>query len=100
MHLEQSPTGPGTGRILLRYWAAARAAAGVESDSVEAERPLTVAELVAEALRRHSDAAELARVLSTCSVLVDDQPSGRVDHSEALVPPGAVVEFLPPFAGG
>lgn len=90
----------GVGQITLRYWAAARAAAGVESDVVEVVEPLTVAQARERALALHPDSDELPRVLAVCSVLVDDQPVGRDDPGSVVVPLGAHVEFLPPFAGG
>jgi molybdopterin converting factor small subunit len=88
------------GEITLRYWAAARAAAGVESDVLRVEGPLTVASAREHALALHPDSEELPRVLAVCSVLVDDQPVGRDDPGRVVVPVGAHVEFLPPFAGG
>ena len=33
-------------------------------------------------------------------VLVGDQPVGTLAPEAVVVPPGATVEFLPPFAGG
>jgi len=85
--------------ILVRYWAAARAAAGVPEEKVEVEGPLTLAELRAEVVRRHAG-SRLPDVIGVCSVLVGDQPVGSRDPAEVIVQPGASVEFLPPFAGG
>lgn len=79
--------------ISVRYWAGARAAAGVAEESYDG--PLTVAELRDAAIARHPESDRLAAVLGVCSVLVD----GR-QPTEAVVQPGSVVEFLPPFAGG
>lgn len=76
--------------VTLRYWAGARAAAGVESDQLPAGRLDTV---LAEAIGRRPD---LAPIVPLCSVLVD----GMVLEVTAEVTPGAVVELLPPFAGG
>ena len=79
----------------VRYWAAARAAAGV----VEEQHP---AGTLAEALRAAVDAhgAELARVVQVCSFLVDGSPVGRRDPADVALAADAVVEVLPPFAGG
>lgn len=79
----------------VRYWAAARAAAGV----VEEQHP---AGTLAEALRAAVDAhgAELARVVQVCSFLVDGSPVGRRDPADVELAADAVVEVLPPFAGG
>lgn len=90
----------GVGQITLRYWAGARAAAGVESDVLEVAGPLTVEQAREQALALHPGSEELARVLGVCSVLVDDRPVGREDPGSVVVPVGAHVEFLPPFAGG
>lgn len=90
----------GVGEITLRYWAGARAAAGVESDVMAASGPVTVAQVREYALSLHPGSDQLARVLAVCSVLVDDQPVGRRDPGSVTVPVGARVEFLPPFAGG
>ncbi|MBE7324851.1 MoaD/ThiS family protein [Nocardioides sp. Y6] len=90
----------GVGEITLRYWAGARAAAGVERDVVAVQGPVTVARAREHALALHPDSEQLARVLAVCSVLVDDQPVGRRDPGSVMVPVGAHVEFLPPFAGG
>jgi molybdopterin converting factor small subunit len=79
--------------IRVRYWAGARAAAGVAEESYDA--PLTVAALREAAIARHPESDRLAGVLAVCSVLVDGQQAGPEP-----VQAGSVVEFLPPFAGG
>ena len=79
----------------LRFWAAAKAAAGV------AEEPFAetvLADVLAAAVARHG--AELERVVRRSSFLVDGDPVGRRDPSGVRLPEGAVVEVLPPFAGG
>lgn len=85
------------GHITLRYWASARAAAGVAEEQVPVDGPVSLASLVATA---GSGRDRLARVLSTCSVLLADRPVASADPETVLVEPGQVVEFLPPFAGG
>ncbi|QYJ03919.1 MoaD/ThiS family protein [Nocardioides panacisoli] len=85
--------------IRLRYWAAARSAAGTAEDLVEADAPWTLAALVAEAVRRHPG-TRLADVLAVCSVLVGEEPVSTRVPDEVEVGPGETVEFLPPFAGG
>lgn len=85
--------------IRVRYWAAARSAAGIAEDMVDAAGPLTLADLTAEVVRRHAG-SRLEDVIAVCSVLVGDQPVGTRDPGSVVVPPGATVEFLPPFAGG
>lgn len=89
--------------MTVRYWASARAAAGVTSDRLQVTGDLTLAEVtnLVVAEREGSPAADrLARVLAVCSVLVGETPVGTRDHTEVVVRPGDSVEFLPPFAGG
>lgn len=88
------------GQVRLRYWAAARAAAGVAEDVVEVSEPCTLADLVARALELHASSARFPAVLDCCSVLVGDRPVGTGDRAGVIVQPGETVEFLPPFAGG
>jgi sulfur-carrier protein len=88
-----------TNVIRVRYWAAAKAAAGTDSDDVPVNGPLTLAEVRAEAVALHPG-TRLAEVLSACSTLVGDQPVGTADPASVVIEPGSSVEFLPPFAGG
>jgi molybdopterin converting factor small subunit len=76
--------------VAVRYWAAAREAAGVDSDS---HAGTTVGEVVAKAVAMHPD---LTRIASVATFLVD----GRAATRDTRVDPGATVEVLPPFAGG
>jgi molybdopterin converting factor small subunit len=86
--------------VTVRYWAAARAAAGVGEDRIPTDGPLTLAEVRVRALALHPEADTLPRVIASCSVLVGDTPLGRRDPADVTVAPGSSVEFLPPFAGG
>ena len=79
----------------MRYFAAARAAAGVESERVELRDGAGVADALDEVSRRHGD--ELIRVLARCSFLLD---SVAVRNRDVPVPAGAELDVLPPFAGG
>lgn len=90
---------PETG-ITVRYWASARAAAGVAEDRIPVDEAISVTEIRARALALHPGATRLPDVLGACSVLVDDAPLGRRDAAQVMVAPGSTVEFLPPFAGG
>lgn len=85
--------------VEVRYWAAARAAAGVGGDAIEVDGPITLEEVVARASALHGGTT-LPRVLTACSVLVGDQPVSSKDPAQVVVQPGSTVEFLPPFAGG
>ena len=80
-----------TETVLVRYWAGARAAAGVDEERLSGVA--TVAELVARLAAAHP---ALEPVLPVCSLLV----GGRAGTGDDPVPAGAVIEVLPPFAGG
>lgn len=76
--------------VTVRYWAGARAAAGVDEEKLQAA---SVHELVAGLSQRSS---RLASVLALSSLLVD----GRVVRTDAPLTDGQTLEVLPPFAGG
>jgi molybdopterin converting factor small subunit len=84
---------PDAGTVTLRYWAAAKEAAGRAEEQVPAA---SLARTLDEARRRHG--ARFAAVLGVASLLVDGRRIRPEDDPELL--PGAVVEVLPPFAGG
>lgn len=90
-------TGQAPIAVTLRYWAAARAAAGRTEDKVDAT---TVAEALDQARRAHADNARFAQVLGVSSLLLADQPIGSRDPETVPVSDGDVIEVLPPFAGG
>jgi sulfur-carrier protein len=78
--------------ITVRYFAGARAASGVDTESRDAR---SLDELVGQIVADHGE--RLERVLTACSFLVD----GTQTRDRALaLSPGAVVDVLPPFAGG
>jgi hypothetical protein len=79
----------------LRYWAAAKEAAGVSSDDIPAG---TLAELLLLARALHDD--RFTTVLGRCSFVVDGDPVGGRDHASVVVRPESLVDVLPPFAGG
>jgi molybdopterin synthase sulfur carrier subunit len=81
----------------MRYWAAAKAAAGVAEEPYEAA---TLAEALAQAAGRSGRADDFERVVSRSSFLVDGSPVGTRSHDAVELPEGGVVEVLPPFAGG
>ncbi|MDP9821745.1 MoaD/ThiS family protein [Nocardioides massiliensis] len=88
------------GTVTVRYWAAARSAAGRESDRVELGPEGTLAEVLATVSRVHADSPKFADVLGCCSILVGDRPVAGLEPSDVRVRPGDSVELLPPFAGG
>lgn len=85
--------------VTVRYWAAARAAAGTGSEELAVDGPTTLADVVRRVVAAHADTG-LERVVGVCSVLVGDRPAGGRDPEAVSVEPGETVEFLPPFAGG
>jgi molybdopterin converting factor small subunit len=84
-------------RVTIRYWAAAREAAGVELESVEAG---TLAEALDAVVARRGAGSRLRSVLATSSFLVDGAAAGRNVAADLVLPDAAVVEVLPQFAGG
>ena len=86
--------------VRVRYWAAARSAAGTGQDLLTFAAPTTLAEVLAAVRAKHADRPRLSEVLSVCSALVADEPVGNRDACEVVVRPGDTVELLPPFAGG
>jgi molybdopterin synthase sulfur carrier subunit len=95
-----TPAAQGETAIVVRYWASARAASGVDEDRIPTDRPLPLTEVRDRAVALHPGADRLEAVVKACSVLVGDQPLGGRDPAEVMVGPGTSVEFLPPFAGG
>ena len=87
-----------TAQVLVRYWAAAKAAAGVSEERFDA--PADLGALLDAVRERHGARSRLAEVLARCSYLVDEVSPGRRDPADVALPPGAVVDELPPFAGG
>jgi molybdopterin converting factor small subunit len=78
--------------MTVRYFAAARAAAGVAEEHVAAP---TLAALRKELAAAHGE--RLARVLEMASFLVD----GLAWHEpDAPLPVTCTIDVLPPFAGG
>lgn len=83
--------------VTVRYWAAAREAAGVDEETVRAE---TLADVLGEIRTLHADRPRFERVLGISSLLVDEAPVGKRDPATVRLPDGAHVEVLPPYAGG
>jgi sulfur-carrier protein len=83
--------------VTIQYWAAAKEAAGVAEESVEAG---TLAEALDAVVTRRGDDARLRSVLATSSFLVDGAAAGRSVAAGLVLREAAVVEVLPQFAGG
>jgi len=84
-------------KVTIRYWAAAKEAAGVQEESVEA---IALSDLLNTVVASRKPDGRLADVLARSSFLVNADPVGRVARQSILLDDGAVVEVLPPFAGG
>jgi sulfur-carrier protein len=81
-------------QVGVRYFAAARAAAGSDSEELTVRDGVTVGDLVEELSSR---SPELARVLLRCSYLCD----GVAVHDAAQpLHLSDTIDVLPPFAGG
>ncbi|MFJ3958694.1 MoaD/ThiS family protein [Arthrobacter sp. NPDC090010] len=87
--------------MTVRYFAAAKAAAGVEEERFDDAQASTLASLLEEILARPRDVGipvpELPRVISRSSFLVNGVATR--DQAKPLTP-GDTVDVLPPFAGG
>lgn len=77
--------------VEVRYFAAARAAAGVDAATFA---PANFASIIAQAC---STNPSLAHVMSQCSYLLD---SIAVHDQSVTVNHGSVIDVLPRFAGG
>jgi molybdopterin synthase sulfur carrier subunit len=82
-------------QVQLHYWAGARAAAGVETETFTA--PTIAAALKLAADSRHD--ARFAMVLATSTLLRDGLALREPDQQVELTG-DVTVEVLPPFAGG
>lgn len=81
-------------RVTVRYFAAARAAAGLEDETIEVPVGTTLADLV-DALKARD--SQLSTVLARCSYLRDGV---AVRDMKSALTDAQTVDVLPPFAGG
>jgi sulfur-carrier protein len=98
--MAEATNNSGPDSIVVRYWAAARAAAGVECDVLQATQVRTLADVLAAVRELHADRPRLSDVVAVCSVLVGDRPVGSAEPGDVTLAAGDTVELLPPFAGG
>jgi sulfur-carrier protein len=84
-------------KVTIQYWAAAREAAGVAAETVDAQ---TLAEALELIVARRGDDQRLRSVLSASSFLVDGAAAGRRVAADLVLADAAVIEVLPQFAGG
>ena len=84
-------------KVTIRYWAAAKEAAGVAEESVEA---VTLRDALNTAVASRKPDKRLETVMARSSFLVNADPVGRAVRESIVLDEGAVIEVLPPFAGG
>ena len=84
-------------RVTIQYWAAAKEAAGVDLEPVEAR---TLAEALDVVVARRGEDGRLRSVLARSSFLVDGTAAGRSVAADLILHDTAVIEVLPQFAGG
>jgi molybdopterin synthase sulfur carrier subunit len=82
-------------QVQVRYYASARAAAGVESESLSLPAGSSLNDLIAVLGERHPQ--QLPRVLTAASFLLDGVAAKR---RETPLPDQVQLDVLPPFAGG
>ncbi|QZS52581.1 MoaD/ThiS family protein [Rhodococcus opacus] len=81
--------------VTVRYFAAARAASGVNEEVVELASGATIADLVNHIESQHGDG--LRQILRCSSLLLDEIV---VRDRLRVAGPGSTIDVLPPFAGG
>jgi sulfur-carrier protein len=84
-------------KVTIRYWAAAKEAAGMAEESVDA---ITLRDALDAAVASRKPDSQLATVIARSSFLVNADPAGRATTESIMLDEGAVIEVLPPFAGG
>lgn len=83
--------------VTIRYWAAAKEAAGTPEESLEAG---TLADALAAAVAGRPARDRLREILARSSFLVNASPARRDGLAQVVLTDGATIEVLPPFAGG
>ncbi len=83
--------------VTIRYWAAAKEAAGIAEESVNAD---TLRDALDTAIAARGADSRLASVITRSSFLVNADPVGRAAKESIMLDEGDVIEILPPFAGG
>jgi molybdopterin synthase sulfur carrier subunit len=89
--------------VTLRYWAAAKEAAGIAEETISAE---TLADALAAAGGQAASGGQAGRdsrlraILARSSFLIDGLPVGTRAPEAVALSDASVIEVLPPFAGG
>jgi molybdopterin converting factor small subunit len=86
--------------VTMRYWAAAKEAAGVAEETVTADTLAAALTVIGGERRENAGGSALSTVLARSSFLIDGHPVGLRAADSVVLAEGAVIEVLPPFAGG
>ena len=98
--------------VTMRYWAAAKEAAGVAEETVTADTLAAALGVIRGRRREYAESGgpaggtaaggggRLSAVLARSSFLIDGHPVGTRAADAVLLADGAIIEVLPPFAGG
>lgn len=81
--------------VLVRFFASARAASGVDEERLRLPSGASVSDAVAALREQHPE--DLPRILEAASFLLDGIAVRDVNRP---LPDGAELDVLPPFAGG
>ena len=84
-------------KVTIRYWAAAKEAAGIAEEPVDA---MTLREALDAVVASRRPDTRLATVIARSSFLVNADPVGRAHKESIPLRDGAELDVLPPFAGG
>ena len=84
-------------KVTIRYWAAAKDAAGMPEESLDA---VSLADALSAAVASREPGTRLGAIFARSSFLVDATPVGRAAKESIMLDEGAIIEVLPPFAGG
>lgn len=82
--------------IVIRYWAAAKEAAGLEEEQVSAN---TLADAIDAIRSSRAENTRFSDVLKRSSFLIEGTPVGGRAHETVSLLDGAVIEVLPAFVG-
>ena len=80
--------------VRIRYWASARAAAGCDSEHFAGR---CVGDVLLAAAAAHTG---LGAVLEVSTILMNGRPVTAAEPLPESLPEWAILEVLPPFAGG
>ena len=98
--------------VTMRYWAAAKEAAGLAEETVTADTLAAALAVIRSRRREYAESGgpaggtaaggggRLSALLARSSFLIDGHPVGTRAADAVLLADGAIIEVLPPFAGG